>query len=71
MTVKIEQRKLLDLLEAYCKLAALESGGVDNWEWYGDSLCQYLQEDEMNKTQDDDYDFRDMAENYMKFWIEE
>ena len=71
MTVKIEQRKLLDLLEAYFKLAALESGGVDNWEWYGDSLCQYLQEDEMNKTQDDDYDFRDMAETYMKFWIEE
>ena len=71
MTVKIEQRKLLDLLEAYFKLAALESGGVDNWEWYGDSLCQYLREDEMNKTQDDDYDFRDMAENYMKFWIEE
>lgn len=67
MTVKIEQRKLLDLLEAYFKLAALESGGVDNWEWYGDSLCQYLQEDE----KDDDYDFRDMAENYMKFWIEE
>ena len=71
MTVKIEQRKLLDLLEAYFKLAALESGGVDNWEWYGDSLYQYLQEDEMNKTQDDDYDFKDMAENYIKFWIEE
>ena len=71
MTVKIEQRKLLDLLEAYFKLAALESGGVDNWEWYGDSLCQYLQEDEMNRPQDDDYDFRDMAENYMKFWTEE
>ena len=71
MTVKIEQRKLLDLLEAYFKLAALESGGVDNWEWYGDSLCQYLQEDEMNRLQDDDYDFRDMAENYMKFWIKE
>ena len=71
MTVKIEQRKLLALLEAYFKLAALESGGVDNWEWYRDSLCQYLQEDEMNRPQDDDYDFRDMAENYMKFWIEE
>ncbi len=71
MTVKIEQRKLLALLEAYFKLAALESGGVDNWEWYGDSLCQYLQEDEMNRPQDNDYDFRDMAENYMKFWIEE
>ena len=30
MTVKIEQRKLLALLEAYFKLAALESGRVDN-----------------------------------------
>lgn len=70
MTVKIEKRKLLELLEAYFKLAALESGGVDNWTWYGDSLCQYLQEDEMNKGQED-YDFEDMAENYMKFWVEE
>lgn len=22
------------------KLAALEAGGVDNWEWYGDSLAE-------------------------------
>ena len=28
----------------------------------------YVKEkDEVNKTQDDDYDFRDMKENYMKF----
>lgn len=25
----------------------------------------------MNKTQDDDYNFKDTAENYMKFWIKE
>ena len=56
MTVKIEQRKLLDLLEAYFKLAALESGGVDNWEWYSESL--YSDEDsfyeEIQDMSDDD-----------------
>ena len=69
--VIIPKNELASLLRDSDKLHRLECGGVDNWEWYGDSLCQYLQEDEMNKTQDDDYDFRDMAENYMKFWIEE
>ena len=27
-------------------LSALEIGGVDNWEWYGESLSQYFGEDE-------------------------
>ena len=26
------------LLESY-KLELLKEGGVDNWEWYGESLC--------------------------------
>ena len=67
----IPKNEFASLLRDSDRLRRLEYGGIDNWEWYGDALCQYLQEDEMNKTQDDDYDFRDMAENYMKFWIEE
>jgi hypothetical protein len=31
---KEQERKL-------AKLAALEAGGVDNWEWYGESLKEY------------------------------
>lgn len=27
-------------------LDALEAGGVDNWEWYGESISRYLGEDE-------------------------
>ena len=56
MTVKIEQRKLLDLLEAYFKLAALESGGVDNWEWYSEALNdeEDLSYDEIQDMSDDD-----------------
>lgn len=28
------------------KLSALEMGGVDNWEWYGESLANYFEKEE-------------------------
>lgn len=34
----IEEEELLQLLRDSEMLGALQSGGVDNWEWYGDSL---------------------------------
>lgn len=40
--VKISIVELKDLLEDSAKLAALESGGVDNWSWYGDSFQDYV-----------------------------
>ena len=39
---KISQTELLDLLKAKFMLTALEVGGVDNWEWYGGSTCNFL-----------------------------
>ena len=36
--VKIELKEYLSLKEAELKLIRLENGGVDNWQWYGDSL---------------------------------
>lgn len=38
MDIKISVRELVDFLVAKETLARLESGGVDNWEWYGESL---------------------------------
>lgn len=38
----VPEKRLRELLEAEARLNALEWGGVDNWEWYGDSLCDYL-----------------------------
>lgn len=38
------------------KLAALEAGGVDNWEWYDEALKEYratIERDEMTACQDD------------------
>ncbi len=39
--VTITKLEYEDLLDAEAKLSALEAGGVDNWEWYGDSLQEY------------------------------
>ena len=38
----ISENRLLELLETEAKFIALENGGVDNWEWYGPSLNEYL-----------------------------
>lgn len=38
MTVTISKKEYFDLRLASAKLLLLECGGVDNWEWYGESL---------------------------------
>jgi hypothetical protein len=37
-TITITRARLLSLLEAERLLFALEAGGVDNWDWYSDSI---------------------------------
>ena len=38
---RISKQRLRELERAEAKLMALEAGGVDNWEWYAESLKQY------------------------------
>lgn len=46
-TVTIPKAEYESLQRRSRKLAALEAGGVDNWEWYGESLSEfYAKEDE-------------------------
>lgn len=40
----IKTEELIELLESYNKLTALERGGVDNWEWYRESINDYNEE---------------------------
>lgn len=40
----IDERSLISLIKAELKLVALESGGVDNWSYYSDSLNEYLED---------------------------
>ena len=42
----ISKKEYEELMERNRKLSALESGGVDNWEWYSESLSQYYDEEE-------------------------
>ena len=38
----VYENELRELIHDSLKLMALESGGVDNWEWYSDSLNDFL-----------------------------
>ena len=42
----ISKEEYEELLERDRKLSALESGGVDNWEWYGECLSRYYDNEE-------------------------
>jgi len=56
--VGISRDRLRHLLEDEATLAALEAGGVDNWEFYGDSLEDHLSTDDSGDTitEIDDFD---------------
>lgn len=41
-TVVITKKELIELLEARYTLIALRRGGVDNWEWSGESSSDFL-----------------------------
>lgn len=41
--VKIDYSEYENLLKRNQKLTALENGGVDNWEWYSESLKNYFE----------------------------
>lgn len=43
---EISAERLAELEDKEEKLDALEAGGVDNWDWYGDSLEEYFKKHE-------------------------
>lgn len=59
MKVMIEKEKLLELMVDSLKLQALEEGGVDNWDWYGEAIEQFL-------DNEDAFDFYELAERLCK-----
>ena len=38
----LSEEELVRLLESDMRLNALESGGVDNWDYSGEACCDYL-----------------------------
>lgn len=53
----IDENRLRELLIAEYKLNALETGGVDNWDWYGEALYS---------DEEDGYNLNDYEENYLE-----
>ena len=60
----VEEKELIVLLESFNKLQALENGGVDNWNWYCDSLHDYLENwiSESGVDPSGDWDFESIVE---------
>lgn len=47
VTISKSEIERLRMIES--KMAALEKGGVDNWEWYGESLASWREENEVKE----------------------
>lgn len=42
--VRIRVQRLAELLRSETELLALQAGGVDNWDWYGDCFTDEIEE---------------------------
>lgn len=71
MLYKVSKEQLLELLECQARWYAVESGGVDNWAWYGESLSEYI-EDYINENGVDispkECTIADIAEHSLKYF---
>ena len=50
-TVVLSKKDYEELKKRAATLSALEAGGVDNWEWYSDSLNDHLPEEYKEKEE--------------------
>jgi hypothetical protein len=43
-TITLRKTEYDDIIRSRMKLACLEGGGVDNWEWYGEAMQDYREQ---------------------------
>lgn len=61
----VPKDELKDLLYDSLRLQALDCGGVDNWDWYGASIGDFIDATKADYNvpeDDDDFDISDMAD---------
>ena len=56
-TITITRKEYDSLKEDSFKLLCLEDGGVDNWDWYSESLKPYYKKYYPEDFDDEDKDF--------------
>lgn len=60
---KVSESELLELIHDSMMFCALQNGGVDNWEWYGASIHDFLEAN--GEHGEDEYDIAEKElENY-------
>ena len=63
----VTESELRELIHDSLMFCALQNGGVDNWEWYGESICNFL---EGNAAPgEDEYDIAErlLNEDYIEY----
>lgn len=55
----VEEKEMINLLDSYLHLLALEQGGVGDWEWYYESLGEFIDHHKLDHGIR--YTIRDMA----------
>lgn len=48
----VPKEHLLSLIKDSITLTALENGGVDNWEWYSESINDLLKDEKANSIEE-------------------
>lgn len=70
---QISENDLLALLTIRNEYQCLEAEGVDNWEWYMENKKQFISEAlniSIEKVEEEDLDFSDVAEAELKSFKE-
>ncbi len=68
----VPEQHLRDFIRAWLRLQALESGGVDNWEWYGYSLRDFLESwarETDRDPEDEDLSFDEIVDEDIKEYL--
>ena len=66
----VSEETFKSMLEDALKCRALESGGVDTWEWYGASIWDFLKECALENEVEDvkNYSFKDIVKSDLKYF---
>jgi hypothetical protein len=62
--IHLSQEEYIELLRAQEKLKCLEVGGVDNWEWYGEAMEDYVDPAERIKIEAQAKEILDFLASY-------
>lgn len=60
----IPKSTMHDIYEHYLVWVALSSGGVDNWDWYGNSIQDFFKENDIDTDNFDQFIENELNERF-------